>query len=361
MEDFQLVPIQNIDAVAVFTGGGVDAILKSIEERVMSFVPDVSTARGRKDIASIAYKVAQSKTYIDGLGKDLVSDWKAKAKKVDDERKKARDFLDGLKDRVREPLNEWEKAEEERVLTHEKNLQYMDVLAEAITGGGEPKNSQQLKAQLAELEAIEIGEYWEEFYGKAESVKEKNMTMLQAAIARQEQAEAEQEELARLRREAEERKAKEEAERIEKERKEREDRIAKEAAEKAIKEAEAKAERERLAAEQRERELKEAAENAERQRILAEARAKAEQEAAVKEAERKAKEEAERKERERLAKEAADKAEAERLAANKRHREKIHGEAVADLKAKLTDIPLVAEAIIEVIAKGEIRNVFIRY
>ena len=360
MEDFQLVPIQNIDAVAVFTGGGVDAILKSIEERVMSFVPDVSTARGRKDIASIAYKVAQSKTYIDGLGKDLVSDWKAKAKKVDDERKKARDFLDGLKDRVREPLNEWEKAEEERVSTHEKNLQYMDVLVETITGSGEPKNSQQLKAQLAELEAIEIGEHWEEFYGKAESVKEKNMTTLQAAIARQEQYEAEQEELAKLRREAEERKAKEEAERIEKERKEREDRIAKEAAEKAIKEAEAKAERERLAAEQRERELKEAAENAERQRILAEARAKAEQEAAVKDAERKAQEEADRKERERLAKEAADKAEAERLAKNKTHRQKICKEILSDLQANGVD-PVVSVKVLDLIDSGKIRNVSVSY
>ena len=44
----------------------------------------------------------------------MVSDWKAKAKKVDAVRKHARDFLDGLKDEVRMPLTEWEAAEELR-------------------------------------------------------------------------------------------------------------------------------------------------------------------------------------------------------------------------------------------------------
>jgi hypothetical protein len=361
MEDFQLIPIQDIDAVSVFTNGGLNTVLSSIKEQVLSFVPDVSTASGRKEIASIAYKVSQSKTYLDNLGKDLVSDWKNKAKIVDSERKKARDFLDNLKAEVRQPLTDYEAAEEARIQKHEKNLQYMDVLAQTINSSGEPLSVTALKSQMDELESIEIGDHWEEFASKAKATKARCVSTLAAAIARQEKAEAEAAELDRLRKELAEGEAREQAERTDREQKEREERIAKEAAERAIKEAEAKAERERLAAENRERELKEAAERAERQRIEAEARAKAEQEAAIKEAERKAKEEAERKERERLAKEAADKAEAERLAANKRHREKIHGEAVADLKAKLTDIPLVAEAIIEVIAKGEIRNVFIRY
>ncbi|EES5368095.1 cell envelope biogenesis protein TolA, partial [Escherichia coli] len=39
----------------------------------MSFVPDITTAKGRKEIAYLAYKVAQTKTYLDGLGKDLVA------------------------------------------------------------------------------------------------------------------------------------------------------------------------------------------------------------------------------------------------------------------------------------------------
>ncbi|OCS62006.1 hypothetical protein BBZ50_02590 [Escherichia coli] len=49
----------------------------------MSFVPDITTAKGRKEIASLAYKVAQTKTYLDGLGKDLVAELKEIPKLID--------------------------------------------------------------------------------------------------------------------------------------------------------------------------------------------------------------------------------------------------------------------------------------
>lgn len=106
-----LVVFDSINPVILFTGGGLDPILKAIEDQVVSFVADTSTAKGRKDIAALAYKVAQSKTYLDGLGKDLVSDWKDKSKLVDASRKKARDFLDDLKERARKPLTDYESEE----------------------------------------------------------------------------------------------------------------------------------------------------------------------------------------------------------------------------------------------------------
>ena len=52
---------------------------------------------------------------MDSAGKKLVADWKEKAKKVDESRKIARDFLDNLRDEVRRPLTEWEEAEEKRI------------------------------------------------------------------------------------------------------------------------------------------------------------------------------------------------------------------------------------------------------
>ncbi|EGT6367902.1 cell envelope biogenesis protein TolA, partial [Escherichia coli] len=53
----------------------------------MSFVPDITTAKGRKEIAYLAYKVAQTKTYLDGLGKDLVAELKEIPKLIDANRK----------------------------------------------------------------------------------------------------------------------------------------------------------------------------------------------------------------------------------------------------------------------------------
>lgn len=77
----------------------------------MSFVPDITTAKGRKEIASLAYKVAQTKTYLDGLGKDLVAELKEIPKLIDANRKTVRDRLDELKAKARQPLTDYEEEQ----------------------------------------------------------------------------------------------------------------------------------------------------------------------------------------------------------------------------------------------------------
>lgn len=110
-----LIPLESVNALELFTGGNsLDDLLARIRQETATIVPDVSTDKGRKEIASLAYKVARSKTTIDDAGKTLVAEWKAKSAQVDASRKKARDYLDALKDEVRKPLDEWE-AEQERI------------------------------------------------------------------------------------------------------------------------------------------------------------------------------------------------------------------------------------------------------
>ena len=313
MEELQLVPIQNVDAVALFVNGGIDEILKNIEGQVSPLVFDVTTARGRKDCASVAYKVAQSKTYLDNLGKDLVSDWKNKSKKVDADRKRARDFLDELKEKVRAPLTAFEQEE----------------------------------AARAEAERIQ-----KEFdAAHADALNENDL------FDRQKEIERKEAEFARI--EAE-RRAKEEAERIAKERQEREARIAAEAAERARREAEEDATRKREALEREKRDAEARALKSEQDRIVAEARAKAEQEAAVRMAEERARVEAERKERERLAAEAKAKADAERAAKNKAHRQRICKEILADLQGNGIS-PEVSVTVLDLVDTGKIRNMKIEY
>ena len=67
----ELIQIENLNAIEIFKVGGIDAILKTIESEVVDFIPDISTDKGRKEIASRAYKVAQSKTAIDAAGNVL--------------------------------------------------------------------------------------------------------------------------------------------------------------------------------------------------------------------------------------------------------------------------------------------------
>lgn len=114
-----LVVIEKQNAMAVFTTKEqLDPIIEAIEKEARSLVPDVSTRKGRDAIASMAHKVARSKTYIDNAGKDLVAELKALPKQIDESRRIVRERLEALKDEVRRPLTEWE-AEQERIKAEE--------------------------------------------------------------------------------------------------------------------------------------------------------------------------------------------------------------------------------------------------
>jgi len=58
------------------TPQGLEPYLAKIKEELDSFVPDVTTKKGRDAIASIAYKVAKGKTALDNIGKELVAELK---------------------------------------------------------------------------------------------------------------------------------------------------------------------------------------------------------------------------------------------------------------------------------------------
>lgn len=118
-EIMDLVVIEKNNAMAVFTNNDqLDPLIEAIEKEARSLVPDVTTKKGRDAIASMAHKVARSKTYIDNAGKDLVAELKALPKQIDESRRVVRERLDALKDEVRLPLTEWE-AEQERIKAEE--------------------------------------------------------------------------------------------------------------------------------------------------------------------------------------------------------------------------------------------------
>ena len=150
----ELMPIDSVNAVELFTGGKLDDLLARIREEATTLVPDVSTTAGRKEIASVAYKVSRSKTTIDEAGKVLVSGWKAKAKEVDGWRKKSRDTLDALREEVRAPLYEWE-AEQARI-EEEKRIEAERVQAEVERIEREKVEAEEL--QRAEAEAARIAD-----------------------------------------------------------------------------------------------------------------------------------------------------------------------------------------------------------
>ncbi|MEG8555147.1 hypothetical protein U4Q01_13555 [Klebsiella pneumoniae] len=306
-EIMDLVVIEKKNAMAVFTNNDqLDPLIEAIEKEARSLVPDVTTKKGRDAIASIAHKVARSKTYIDNAGKDLVAELKALPKQIDESRRVVRERLDALKDEVRRPLTEWE-AEQERIKAEEAmNALHVEALA----------MNEDFDRQLA---------------ARIESDHEMALLMNDAFDREQaeKKAEAERQRIAR----------EEEIKRL------AEEKAKREAAEQAQREIDAAAAREReaiLAKERAEREQREAAERAEREKQAA---VEAERRKAQEEADR-IRREAEQREQARLAEEKRKADEQARREADVRHRKAVGVEVV---KALMANTSLTLDQAIEVL------------
>ncbi|KUQ97934.1 hypothetical protein [Enterobacter hormaechei] len=316
-----LVVIEKQNAMAVFTTKEqLDPIIEAIEKEARSLVPDVSTRKGRDAIASMAHKVARSKTYIDNAGKDLVAELKALPKQIDESRRIVRERLEALKDEVRRPLTEWE-AEQERMKAEEA----MNAL---------------------HAEALEMNiKFDQELAAKFEADHE-------MALLMNEKFDRDREEQRRQAEQAQ---------------RERDERLKQEAAEQARRDAEAKHKAEIEAAARREAEEKARAELAERQRIEAEQRAAREKQEAEARAEREkaAAVEAERlkakqAEAARLAEEQRKAEEEARRAADKEHRRTVNRRVIADLIAQGIPEEFAQKALLA-IAGGKVQDAHIKY
>lgn len=356
----ELIKIEPANALATFTTAGdapgkhagLDPILALIRARIDAFEPDMASDKGRKQIASMAFAVARSKSAIEDIGEGLAREAKALPKKIDAGRKYARDILDDWRDEVRKPLTEWEAAEEARIKRH------VDAIA-AIERAGTPwpnATVADLRESIATVESAGQGHALEEFADEYRIAKESALRALREALARRETYEAEQAELATLRAERTVREAREAAERAEADRLEQLEREAETAAreaaiaaKRATEEAERKAAAELAAAEARARAEREAAQRREAdlkaQTEAAEKRA-AETEARIK---REAAEAAER-----------EAAEVRRREADREHRATVNRAAVVALVA--ASIPEdTAKTVISLIAKRAIPAVSISY
>ncbi|HRM50575.1 MAG TPA: hypothetical protein PL094_00360 [Acinetobacter johnsonii] len=342
---------QNVIVQAFATQGGTDALFERIAEQARSFVPDVTTKKGRDAIGSVAIKVSKSKTLTEKYAKDLVAEEKARIKLIDDDRIQFCKKMDALRDEILAPRDAWEQAEKDRVQAIRDKIAQFDSGRVDI---GSPLSL--IISVIAEIEAIEIDESFAEQQEQAKLKKYECLEVLRKVQVDREKYEAEQAELERLR----------QAE-ILRQQQEREAQIAREAAEKATREAEEKArfeaervQREKLEAEQREARLKaekEAAllreERLKQQAIEREKQAEIDRQNAI---------EAERK---RIEQEAQAKAEAERKAeearlANVEHRKQICSEALKGL----TDLGVSVDqgkAILNAINKGLVPHVSIKF
>ncbi|EOD2761868.1 hypothetical protein ACJQQ3_003428 [Salmonella enterica] len=330
MSELAIIEIVPDMAPSIYVENGLEKFLEQIRESVKE-VPDLSTAKGRARIASLAAQVSRSKTAVEKPGRDYLRHLKEAVKPAEAELRRFVSACDEMRDEVRRPLTEWE-AEQERIKAEEA----MNVL---------------------HAEALEM-----------------NIKFDQERAARFEA----DHEMALLMNDAFDREAKVKAEEAERQRIAHEEELKRQAEEKARREAEEKIERERAEAARREAELKLKAEQAERERIAAEQKAEAEKKEAADRAERekqeaiaveqrKAREEADRIKREAEEKDVARLAEEKRIAdeaaaraADVEHRRSINAAAVQALIDQ--GIPDDwAKACVVAIARGKIPATTINY
>lgn len=345
---------QNVIVQAFSTTNGTDALFDRIAEQARSFVPDVTTRKGRDEIGSVAMKVSKSKTLTEKYAKDLVAEEKARIKLIDDDRIHFCKKMDSLRDEILAPRDAWEQAEKDRVEKHKADIEKIQDFAHPSILAD--MSAIRISEQIRMLDVLEICSLFEEFEEQAKIAKYETLEVLRTTLTNREKYEAEQAELERLRQA--------EQQRIQQE---RDAQIAREATEKAQREAAQKAqlEAERVQREKLESEQREARLVAEKE--AAELREQALKQKAIDDAKQAeiAKQQAIEAERQRIEAEQFAQAEAERKAlaereANVAHKKQICGEALKGL----TDLGVpedLGKEILRAINKGLVPHVSIKF
>lgn len=345
---------QNVIAQAFAQAGGTDALFERIAEQARSFVPDVTTRKGRDEIGSVAMKVSKSKTLTEKYAKDLVAEEKARIKLIDDDRIQFCKKMDSLRDEILAPRDAWEQAEKDRVEKHKADIEKIQDFAHPSILAD--MSAIRISEQIRMLDVLEICSLFEEFEEQAKIAKYETLEVLRTALTNREKYEAEQAELEALR----------QAEQV-RIQQERDAQIAREATEKAQREAEEKArfEAERVQREKAESEQREARLKAEKE--AAELREQALKQKAIDDAKQAeiAKQQAIEAERQRIEAEQFAQAEAVRKAqeareANVAHKKQICSEALKGLTDLGVDEELGKE-ILRAINKGLVPHVSIKF
>ena len=348
-----LVHIESMAAVELFKPGVIDPILERIkvEAREEAAKLDISTDTNRKALASLAFKIARSKTFLEKQGKDLVADEKRRLASIDSERRRIWNELEALQDEVRQPLTEWEQRDQNRIAAHEAKIAEIVQLGQVPFG----VTTADIEAALAKVSEIDPAQH-EEFAKRVAGVQATAAANLRTQLTLSKQADADRAEMARLQAEAQERAIKEREEAAARAAKEEAERIAQvreEAARKAVEAERQRLENERIEAEAR-------AKQAEARRIAEEQDAKRRAKEAAEQAKRD-QERAVEAERQRIADEQRREREAtEARERNKAHRAKINHKAkdafiAAGMEGSVAELAVVA------IAKGIIPHITINY
>lgn len=204
--------VETLNALEIFTAEGADKLINEIKDRIVDFDADIETAEGRDLINTSAFQVGKVKNAIDKKRVSLVADEKAKLKTIDAAGGKIWDFLEEQQKRIRKPLDDYEAAEEKRILDREERI--ADIL-NLKTLAAMSSDVEKLKKFLQQARDLSVYE-WQEFFDRAEETFTNVITFISTKFEATEKADADRKELEELRRKQREQEQKDRDEKIRK-------------------------------------------------------------------------------------------------------------------------------------------------
>lgn len=148
-----LLKIEDItadNAPAIFGHNSLSRFVELARAEVVGEVPDLTTDKGRKRIASLAATVARSKTAVDAAGRAYLKKLKEMPKGIEAELREFITAMDALRDEVRAPLNEYEAEQEAKKAVVQEA---MDELTNYYTLPDEGCDSQAIRFRYAQLQS----------------------------------------------------------------------------------------------------------------------------------------------------------------------------------------------------------------
>lgn len=191
-----VVYVNEHPAIVLLDEGRREKFFEAIKAEVSSHVPDLTTAKGRDAIRSLAMKVTKTKTAIDNAGKKLKEEAQKTVQAVDAARRSSRETLEPLAVEVRAPLTDWEERETLRIAR-------ADGIIEGLRNDAVVKTTETAEDVGARLERLEAQEIDPETMGDrtelAQELHDAAVASLRGAVARIRQEEADRAELEALR------------------------------------------------------------------------------------------------------------------------------------------------------------------
>lgn len=193
------IEISRETAVRLYSNDEFQTMFGDIQRVAREHIADTSTTKGRDEIRALARKIVTTRVAVVKMGKDLTEDWRTKTAKVNKQRGEFESQLDALASETRQPLTDWEMAEEKRKEIIAINLQKITALKQVDLD----VSSATIKFQIAELQKLMQQTDFQESEETAELMADSAIESLQQNLVLTERREAVEAENVRMKAERE--------------------------------------------------------------------------------------------------------------------------------------------------------------